>query len=101
MTGLVLIRIVAVVMLTAEQIELLRAEPPIGANRLPRALEMAGVTQVQIATAIGHTQPYVSSVINGKYSALPIETARKFAEFFGCSMEDLFPARDERQAVNS
>lgn len=88
-------------MLTENQIDQLKAEPVQGANRLGRAMEIASVTQVQLAEAIGHTQPYVSSIVNGKYSALPIETARKFSSFFGCSIEEMFPARDERQAVNS
>lgn len=87
-------------MLTDEQLATLKATSTSGAaNRLTQAMELVGVTQVQIAQAVGHTQPYVSSIVNGKYSALPIETARKFSDFFGCAIEDLFPARDAQSEV--
>lgn len=63
-------------------------------NRIARAMELAGVTQVQVAERTGFTQSYVSRVLNGRYSALPGETMRTFADVFGCAIEDLFPARE-------
>ena len=67
---------------------------PQGRNRLRQAMDLAGVTQVQLAEAIGRPQPEISKVCLGKYGAsgLPVERARPLAEFFGCSIEDLFPA---------
>jgi len=57
-------------------------------------MELAAVTQVQIAERIGLTQSYISKVKNGDYTDLPGETMRAFAEYFGCAIEDLFPARE-------
>ena len=57
-------------------------------------MALAGVTQVQLAERIGLTQGYISRIKNGQYTSdLPGETMRAFAACFGCSIEDLFPAR--------
>lgn len=81
-------------MLSREQVDTLKRSRTRGRNRIARAMELASVTQVQIAEKTGYTQSYVSRVRNGHYSDLPGETMRTFAEFFGCSIEDLFPARE-------
>lgn len=84
-------------MLTPRQLKDLRATAPADApNRLARAIEITGVTHVQIAAAIGATQSHATEIVNGNYRRLPLETARALAAFFGCPIEDLFPARDER-----
>lgn len=89
-------------MLSAEQVATLRMAPLTGANKLSLAIELSGRTQVDIAEAIGSSQGAVSKAARGVFPKLPVDTARKYAEFFGCAIEDLFPARDdERQAVNS
>jgi transcriptional regulator with XRE-family HTH domain len=80
--------------LTKDQVETLRRSRKGGRNRLARAMELAHVTQVQLAEKTGYTQPYISKVKNGQYADLPGETMRTFAEVFGCSIEDLFPARE-------
>ena len=82
------------IMLSKGQIESLKRSRPRGRNRLAKAMDFTNVTQVQIAEKTGFTQAYVSRVINGRYSDLPGETMRKFADFFGCAIEDLFPARE-------
>jgi transcriptional regulator with XRE-family HTH domain len=81
-------------MLSREQLRKLRATPLEGANKIARAMELAEVTQVQVAEGTSLTQSYVSRVARGLYERLPGETMREFAEFFGCTIEDLFPARD-------
>lgn len=81
------------IMLTVRQLKELRSMQVDEPNKLRKAMELAGVTQVQIAAAVGVTQPHVSDIANGKYTALPIETARRFSNFFGCTIDDLFPAR--------
>lgn len=81
--------------LSKEQLETLRCSQLQGRNRVPAAMDLAGMTQVQLAEKTGYTQPTVSRVRNGRYSDLPGETMRKFAEVFGCAIEDLFPAREE------
>lgn len=88
-------------MLNSEQLDALRREPAAGPNRVAAAKEMLGLTQVQLASAIGVTQSLVSKVERGELPKLPVETARKFSEFFGCAIEDLFPRSDDRQVVNS
>lgn len=72
----------------------MRRTPPTGRNRIPEAMDLSGVTQMQIAAGTGFTQSYISRIRNGRYDAMPGETMRALATFFGCSIEDLFPARE-------
>lgn len=83
-----------VVMLTVEQLSALKMAPLKGANKLAFAIALVGTTQEQMEAATGIRQAYISAIVNGRYSKLPIETARKFAGYFGCQIEDLFPARE-------
>ena len=76
-------------MLTSQQLTILRSEP--GANRVAKAISLAGVTQVTVARALGLPQPYISDVARQRYRTITVEHARKFARYFGCSIEDLFP----------
>lgn len=76
-------------MLTEQQLAILRVEP--GANRVAKAISLAGVTQVTLAEAIGLLQPYISDVARGRYRTITVGNARKFADYFGCSIGDLFP----------
>jgi predicted XRE-type DNA-binding protein len=70
---------------------------PIGAagNCVARAIELAEVTQLFVASATGLPQPYLSDVARGRYQTITVENARTFAEFIGVQIEDLFPARQE------
>ena len=76
-------------MLTEQQLAILRSAP--GTNRVAKAISLAGVTQVSVAKALGIPQPYVSDVARQRYRTITVEKARKFADYFGCSIEDLFP----------
>lgn len=76
-------------MLTEQQLAIVRSEP--GSNRMARAMGLTRVTQTTLADAIGLSQPYVSDVIRGRYRTITVANARKFADFFGCSIDDLFP----------
>lgn len=60
-------------------------------NRVAKAIELADVTQLEIAAETGLPQPYVSDVARNRYQTITVENAHKFADFFGCSIEDLFP----------
>jgi transcriptional regulator with XRE-family HTH domain len=81
--------------LTAEQlIELRKRETPFG-NRLADARQLLGMTQVQLATAIGISQSSLSDLERSRYGTTTVETASKFSMFFGCAIEDLFPSREE------
>jgi DNA-binding XRE family transcriptional regulator len=80
-------------MLTAKQIEQLRRAKPSGRNRVERAMDMAELTQNELADALHVTQAYISKIANSRYEDLPLETARAVADVFGCAIEDLFPAK--------
>lgn len=67
-------------------------------NRVADAIEISGVTSTAVAAATSFTLQYVSDVARGRWDTITVDNARKFAEFFGCAIEDLFPAR---QAVAS
>lgn len=86
--------------LSESKLQRLRRSRLKGANKVKLAIELAETTQVRVAEAVGHKQPYISSIANGQYSAIPLETARVLADHFGCSIEDLFPARRD-EAVAS
>ena len=79
-------------MLTPKQLAVLRAEP--GTNRVAKAIALAGVTQGTVAAALGFPQPYISDVARRRYQTITVDNARKFAHYFGCSIEDLFPASE-------
>lgn len=84
-------------MLNAEQLQQLRQAETKGRNKLQLAMDLADVTQAAVAEGIGSTQPHVSAISLGRYGkdGLPLETTRRIASFFGCTIEDLFPSRAE------
>ena len=81
--------------LTAEQRYALKTVP-LGdmPNKLRIALTLARAKQFEVAEETGIAAPNLSNLVNGKYSTVTITTARKLAEYFGCHIEDLFPARE-------
>jgi DNA-binding XRE family transcriptional regulator len=82
--------------LTREQVSALRSVP-LGSmpNKVGLALTMTGTTQTEVSDAIDLPRPNISKIVNGRYEGLQLETSRKLAEYFGCAIEDLFPAREE------
>lgn len=80
--------------LSKQQVDVLKRSRARGRNRVERAMELAEVTQVIVADATGLTQSYISRIKNGQYTDLPGETMRTMADYFGCAIEDLFPARE-------
>lgn len=80
--------------LTKTQLKQLRetAAGPSG-NRIQVALDLIGETQVGLARSLGMPQSYVADTVRGRWQSTTVDTARKFATFFGCSIEDLFPPR--------
>lgn len=79
-------------MLTRQKLRELRKAP--GSNRLRIAIELVDVTQTQVGEAIGLAQSQVSEDANGKFSEMSLSKARAYADYFGCEIEDLFPARE-------
>lgn len=82
-------------MLTAEQLTELKREPLTAPNKLRRARELAGLTQVALSEGADISQPYLSAIETGRAVDLPLETVRRLAQFFGCAIEDLFPSREQ------
>lgn len=80
--------------LTAAQLRRLKGTTANG-NRVREARKLAGLTQQQLADELGFTQTGLSDLERQRYGSTTVETARKFAEFFGCAIEDLFPAKQE------
>lgn len=78
-------------MLTKDQLQQLRAAP--AARRIALAIELAGLTQAQVAQAIELPQPYISDVARSRYQTITVHNAHKFARLFGCLIEDLFPRK--------
>lgn len=79
-------------MLSARQLHALRSSP-LELNRLQVAMDLLKLTQLQLEDATGIPQPTISRIASG--TQLPqIPTAHKLAGYFGCQIEDLFPARD-------
>lgn len=94
MTGIFDFDIVMRMRLTPAQVKRLRAAALNGPNKVRLARELAELTQVEMAKALHCEQNYISKIECDKYSRLPLENARELAAFFGCHIEDLFPARE-------
>lgn len=78
--------------LTPEQLKRLRRDQSHG-NRLQVARQLCKLTQQQLAAQIGVTQGFISDIERQRYPNTALDTARKFADFFGCAIEDLFPSK--------
>ena len=82
--------------LTQEQLRRVRrSDVGAGHNKLKAARLAAGLTQVEMAALIGLPQNKVSDYERGVFLNPSLETVHKFASFFGCAIEDLFPSRQE------
>ena len=57
-------------MLTEQQLAILRSAP--STNRVAKAIWVAGVTQVNVADAVGLPQPYVSDVARQRYRTITL-----------------------------
>lgn len=66
-----------------------------GHNRLRAARELADKTQVQVADDLGLKQSTLSDLERQRWGSTTVDTARKLADYYGCLIEDLFPARSE------
>jgi transcriptional regulator with XRE-family HTH domain len=66
-----------------------------GRNRLKAARELAGLTQQELAGALSMTQSTLSDIERQRWGATTVDTAYRFAVFFGCEIKDLFPAKQE------
>lgn len=83
---------------TSKLRELRQAKVGPTGNKVAKAIELAGVTQMEVSTATRLPQPYISDVARGRYEDIMVNNATAFADYFGCHIEDLFPARQEMSA---
>jgi transcriptional regulator with XRE-family HTH domain len=84
--------------MTPKQLRDLRsAEAPSG-NKLAAAFAIVERSQMDCSRATGLTPQYITDVKGGRFQNISVDNARKFAEFFGCAIEDLFPAQDSERA---
>lgn len=79
-------------MLSSEHLRILRRTKVPGTNKLKLAMDLGSITQVELAAGVGISQSYVSRIANGEHPSLPLDTTHALAQFFGCQIEDLFPA---------
>jgi len=63
-------------------------------NRLAAAFEIVDRSQADCVRATRFTAQYVSDMVRGRFQNISLDNARTFAEYFGCQIEDLFPARE-------
>jgi transcriptional regulator with XRE-family HTH domain len=77
-------------MLTKVHIQTLRRLPT-AENRLAKAAQLGGITRSDLARDLGFTQSYVGDVSRSRYRTITLSNARKFAKYFSCSVDDLFP----------
>ena len=80
--------------LGSSKLRALRSFRPTTGNRVGEAIRLADLTQAEVAKATGLQQAYISNVSRGVHSTVTVDNARIFAEFFGCTIEDLFPSRE-------
>lgn len=82
-------------MLDSIQLEQLRATPVAeSGNRVAAAIELTGKLQGEVAAALEMSQSHLSDICRGRFQNPQLSTVQKLATFFGCQIEDLFPARE-------
>lgn len=92
--------------LSADELKALRAVPvsATAPNRLRVAMAMLDLTQTDVARGADRTQASISDIYNFVATDVKLSTLRALADFFGCSIDDLFPriapaAVDDGQAA--
>jgi transcriptional regulator with XRE-family HTH domain len=82
-------------MLTKSHIHSLRKSDP--GRRIGKAIELAGLTQREVARGVEVTESYISDLVRGTRGNPNLKTLHKFQHFFQCPIEVLFPSDEERQ----
>jgi len=77
--------------LTASQLAQLRRERTDGPNKILIALHLRYAKQQDLAEATGLHKSKVSEIVNGHYSRISLNSARRIAVAFGACIEDIFP----------
>lgn len=81
--------------LKREQLKALRAVP-LGdmPNKVKLALALTGAKQQDICEEKDIPPSVLSTIATGKTASCMLDTAQKIADFFGCTTDDIFPARE-------
>lgn len=79
--------------LTAEQLTALRAAPASGTgNRIRVAMALANLRYIDLVAGMPTVgRSHLSRIVNGHVPNVELRTAQTFADFFGCTVDDLFP----------
>jgi len=86
--------------LTVEQLAALRAIPAESVpNRLRVAFALTTSKQVEACETTGIAAPRMSALVRGDYKSVSTDLAHSLADFFGCSIEDLFPSRQSAEVA--
>lgn len=82
--------------LNEEQLAYIRTIDAANGNRVQAARKLAGATQVEVAEAVGSTQSYISTIERDPFINVAVDLAHRLKDYFGSTIEDLFPGRDEK-----
>lgn len=77
--------------LSATQLAQLQREPGDGPNKISTALWLKRARQQDLADATGIPKSKISEVINGHYTRISLNTARRISVALGACIEDIFP----------
>jgi transcriptional regulator with XRE-family HTH domain len=69
------------------------AEVPDAGNRVALAIELLKKKQGEVAEDLEMTQSQLSDICRGRFPDPKLSTMRKLADYFGCSLDDLFPSK--------
>lgn len=80
--------------LSSDELKALRAVPVSvdKPNRVRAACGILGLSQSDIVAGTQLSRPTVSDIYNFQVSDVKYTTLRALADFFGCAIDDLFPA---------
>ena len=68
-------------------------------NRLRELRRERGITQEELAAALGVTRQTIIAIERGKYDP-SLRLAFKIARFFGKKIEEIFELDEDRQQIN-
>jgi|AntDeeMetagen134_2_1112570.scaffolds.fasta_scaffold12319_2 putative transcriptional regulator len=68
-------------------------------NDLPERREAAGLSQADLAAAVGVSRQTINAIERDRYDP-SLELAFKLAAFFGCAVEDLFDPAIDRDRLH-
>jgi plasmid maintenance system antidote protein VapI len=77
--------------LTSAQLARLKREASDKPNKILDALYLVRARQQDLVVATGLHASKISELVNGKYSRISLDTARRVSQALGACIEDIFP----------